>query len=217
MDPAAAMQAMVDALGQVGTVLQGLVTQVQQQHQPPPPPPPAVIFNRSPLGATAPGELIDYGSKDGKKFHSMATRPLFPKDEYFDVEPDKFRTFMGLLANRAKDLGFITPGGICLVPPDAAHPNVGVPINTVEDFGRATLDQIRDWETTFLDATAGAQGRRSQDSKILYDMLMASLSTQGTTRIEIWKHQYSIPVGTNNDDQGLGWLSSQSHRSRELP
>ena len=127
---------------------------------------------------------------------------------------------MTLLATRCKDLGFTTPGGIFLVPPDAANPQVDARINTVEDFGRATLDQIREWETTFLDATAGAQGRLAQDSKILYDMLMASLSTQGTTRIEIWKHQYSIPHWYQQRRLRLdsdGCLLKVIIRPRELP
>ena len=157
-----------------------------------------MVFNRSPLGSAQPGALINYGTKEGIKFHSMATRALFPKDEYFDVEPSQFNTFMTLLASRCKDLGFTTQGGICMVPPDAANPQNGEPINIVEDFGRATMEQIRQWETTFLDANAGALGRHAQDSKILYDMIMNSLSTQGTARIEIWKHQFCFAVGANN-------------------
>jgi len=60
------------------------------------------------------------------------------------------------------------------------------------------MEQMRAWETTFLAADAGADGRRAQESKMLYDMLMNSLSTQGTTRIELWKHQCSIAAGPNN-------------------
>ena len=207
-----AMQGIMDALGQVNTVLQGLqtagaglvttvqalATQVQQQHQAPPqlPPPAPVIFAIAPLAHTPQGQLLDYGTKEGIKIHSTATRPLFPDDEYFDVDAEEFRSFMTYLNQRCKDLGFTeAPGGICLVPPDAAHPNVGDRINTVEDFGRATLAQIEAWERTFLAATAGAQGRLAQDSKILYDLLWASLSAKGTARIEIWRHQYSFEVG----------------------
>jgi len=190
----AALQQMVQQLVQP---LTQAVRALQEQHQPPPPPPP-VVFNRSPLGAVEPGDLINYRTKEGIKFHSMATRPLFPKDEYFDVEPNKFNTFMTLLAIRCKDLGFTTPGGICMVPPDAANPLNGEPINIVEAFGRASLDQIHQWETTFLSANAGALGQHAQDSKILYDLLMNSLSTQGTARIEIWKNQYCFAVGPNN-------------------
>ena len=202
MDPAAMQAALQQMVQQVVQPLAQAVQQqlqaLQNQHQPPPPPPP-VVFNRSPLGSAQPGDLINYGTKEGIKFHSMATRALFPKDEYFDVEPNQFNTFMTLLASRCKDLGFTTQGGICMVPPDAANPLNGEPINIVEDFGRANLDQIRQWETTFLNANAGAPGRHAQDSKILYDMLMNSLSTRGTARIEIWKHQYCFAVGPNND------------------
>ena len=196
MDPAQA-NALTAALQNLGTLVQGLVQQVQQQHQPPPPPA-QVAFHRSPLGTALPNQLIDYSTKEGKKFHSLATRPLFPKDEYFDVEPDKFPTFMTLLMGRCKDLGFTATGGMCMVPPDAANPQDGDPINTVEDFGRASMEQIRAWETTFLADDAGAQGRLAQDSKILYDLCMNSMSTQGLARIKIWKHQYCIPVGNNN-------------------
>lgn len=181
---------MAEALAQVlqatNQLLQDFIQQAQAQHQPPPPVVPPV-FNLTPLGSTTPGHFIDYSTKDGRKFYSLATRPIFPKDEYFDVEPNKFRTFMTLLAGRCKDLGFTTDGGFCLVPPDATQPNVGERINTVEDFGRASMEQIRAWETTFLASTAGANGQYAQDSKMLYDMLMNSLPVQGTARIEIWK------------------------------
>jgi len=179
------------ALQQLGDLVEGLVHQVH-------PPAGQAVFNRSPLGATTPGEPINYSTKEGKKFHSLATKSLFPKDEYFDVEPSKFRTFMTFLSGRTKDLGFTSAGGICMVPPNAGTPNIGERINTVEDFGRASMEQIKAWEITFLAATAGADGRKAQDSKILYDMLMNSLSTQGTSRIEIWKHQYCFKVGDND-------------------
>ena len=179
------------ALQQLGDLVEGLVHQVH-------PPAGQAVFNRSPLGATTPGEPINYSTKEGKKFHSLATKSLFPKDEYFDVEPSKFRTFMTFLSGRTKDLGFTSAGGICMVPPNAGTPNIGERINTVEDFGRASMEQIKAWEITFLAATAGADGRNAQDSKMLYDMLMNSLSTQGTSRIEIWKHQCCFKVGDND-------------------
>ena len=198
------MDALAQVLQAMNQLLQDLAQQVQAQNQPPPQAAPPAAFNLTPLGATPQGQLIEYTSKEGKKFYSMATRPLFPKDEHFDVEPNKFRTFMTLLAGRCKDLGFTGAVGICMVPPDAAQPDVGERINTVEDFGRASMEQIRAWETMFLAADAGANGRRAQESKMLCDTLMNSLSTQGTARIELWKHQCSIAAGPNNVACDLG-------------
>jgi len=195
-------QALANALNGLGQLLPGLVNQVQQLQQQvqagvaaaPLQQPLPLIFHRSPLGSGPSSDPTDCSAKEGKKFHSMATLPLFGNNQTFDVEPSKFRTFVTKLAARCKDLGCMATGGLCMVPPDAAHPLQGVPINSVEDFGRVKLDQIRAWETTFVAAAAGPLGRLAQNSKVSFDALVNSLSTSGLARIEIWRHQCHIVI-----------------------
>jgi hypothetical protein len=43
----------------------------------------------------------------------------------------------------------------------------------------------------------------SQNSKILFDMLMASLSTTGLIRVQTWKGDYTVTIGGVSYDCGL--------------
>ena len=206
--PHAPNAAVVQAINNATTAFQQLTQSVQAlpgqiaNAMPQPVQQPPVVFNRSPLGAGPANQIINYETKEGRKFHERATRSLFPQGELYGIEPSEFKTLMTRLAERAKDLGFTVIGGLCMIPPDPQHPLQGPHLNSVEDYGRTTLDQIRAWEETFLGANAGQQGRLAQDSKILYDLLMASLSSQGLARIDIWKHQYVIMVGGEPRESG---------------
>jgi hypothetical protein len=110
------------------------------------------------------------------------------------VEPDKFRTLMSLLAARAKDLGFLNANGIAMVPTDLANPANGDIIDSINDYGTASMDQITEWERTFV----ATNTRRAQDSKILFQILLGSLSVDGITRVETWKEQYMLTIVVNN-------------------
>jgi hypothetical protein len=142
-------------------------------------------FLLSPLETSAAG-VIDYSTKDGKKLHERATKPLFGKDDLFDVEPSRFDAFMHKLATRAKDLGWTTANRIGQVPADAAQPNANT-VNIFEDYGTRTLEQVQAFERTYL----ATQTRAAQDSKLLFDLLMDSISTTGYSRISIWREQYA--------------------------
>ena len=104
---ATAVTNQTQVIQQLGQALQNAQQpQQQQQLQPQQQPPPA--FHRSPLTAV-PAGIYDYTSKDGKKHYEQATAPLFGKEDKYDVEPDKFKTFMEKLKGRAKDIGLIDP------------------------------------------------------------------------------------------------------------
>ena len=148
-------------------------------------------FHQTPFNAMGNG-VIDYSTKEGKKFHERATAPILPKDEKFDVEPNKFPIFMHRLAVRAKDLGMTTAGTIGMVPADAAQAAADL-ANIFEDYGSRTYEQVLGYEQTYR----ALQERQAQDSKILFDMLMSSVSTQGLERVSIWKEQYVITINNN--------------------
>jgi hypothetical protein len=155
------------------------------------PPPPVVPvagpFLRTPLGVGV-ASVIDYGIKDKQKLYKEATKSLFDTGSKFDVEPSNFQTFINLLHVRARDLGMMEPGSNMMVPPDPSNPAVGVPINSILDYGRTTMEQVRAWEETFI----AGNNRNSQNSKILHTMLMESLSTTGMQCVQVWKDQYSL-------------------------
>ena len=144
-------------------------------------------FLRTPLrsGIT---DVMDFSSKDGRKYYEQATKSLFDSGNKFDVEPSSFQTFINLLHVRCRDLGMLEPGMNMMMPLG------GTMINTITDYGRTTLEQVTAWESSFI----SLPNRQSQNSKMLYDMLMNSLSTQGIQRIQVWQHQYHLA----NEDSG---------------
>ena len=157
------------------------------------PPPQGAAFTRSPLSFG--NDPIDYNTKAGAKYHERATKPLMPKGSPFGVEPNALGTFMNRLADRAKDMGWLRAGRIGMVPQDTAIQNSPT-VNIFENYGSRTLEQITAYERTIV----ATETRNSQDSKLLYDILMGSLSVEGQQRIANHKTSYVlvIAVGANN-------------------
>ena len=91
-------------------------------------------FSCSPLQAHQ-GNVLDYTSRDIHKYYELATKPLYPDAEKFQVEPDKFQTFINLLFQRLMDLGMFGNNRNCMIPLDPLNPGNGIPINMVSDYG----------------------------------------------------------------------------------
>jgi hypothetical protein len=178
-------QALMTALTSANASLQQIAARLAPPVVPPAPP---VPFHRTPLSATGTANVINYTEKDKQKLFKEATKSLFDTGSKFGVEPGDFQTFINLLHIRARDLGMLEPGGNMLVPIDPANPHVGTPINSILDYGRTTLEQVTNWERTFI----ALDTRASQDSKMMFEILSNSLSTTGLKRIQVWKNQYSI-------------------------
>ena len=154
-------------------------------------PPGGNPFIRTPLQART-DQTLDFHQKEGRKYYENATRSLFSSSEdKFDVEPSKFQLFITLLLNRAKDLGMLdspTTHGNAMLPKDPRNPTDDGAINIIKDYGRAQLEDITKWEKEILNQ----ESRMSQNSKILFDLLMNSLTAKGAQRIQIWRSQYTV-------------------------
>jgi hypothetical protein len=98
------------------------------------------IFHRGPLSAVGVG-VIDYQTKHGHKHHEIATSSLMDKNK-FDVEPEKFTTFMHKLAARAKDLGFMGKDGLAMIPENLNNANSNK-VNIFEGYGACSYEQIK--------------------------------------------------------------------------
>ena len=70
----------------------------------------------------------------------------------------------------------------------------------------ATMERIRAWEETFIAQNKGANGCHAQDTKLLFYILMNTLSTQTVERVTIWKEQWIIKVGGVQYESGEGLL-----------
>ena len=147
----------------------------------------AGTFSHSPLQARQ-GNVLDYTSRDIRKYYELATKPLFPDAEKFQVEPDKFQTFINLLFQQLMDLGMFGNNGNCMIPYDPLNLGNGVPINMVSDYGRVTLEQVTAWVLTFIHGN----NRNSQNSKLLFDLLTNSISIEGLQRVQLWRNHYEL-------------------------
>lgn len=174
------------AMGQAATQAANAAMAAAQQPQPNQPIPPVVNpvvpFIRSPLASQV-GTVMDLNSKEGRKQYKDATVSLFPATEKFDIEPNKFQTFIDLLHLRTKTLGMLVQGANAMVPTA-----VGPPIDSIADYGRTTMAEVVAWETTFINTPT----RNSQNSQMLFDLIVNSLSTQGFQRVSVWKDQFKI-------------------------
>lgn len=90
---------------------------------------------------------------------------------------------MNLLFQRLKDLGMFTMGMNCMIPTTWSEG-----VNMVSDYGRVMMEQVLDYVCTWI----AGENRRSQNSKILFDLLTNSLSMEGLQRIQLWRSQYEI-------------------------
>ena len=158
-------QAIIDLVTNGITQLQNAITMAITNTTAPPP---AGPFLRTPLQAKV-NDTIDFNSKEGRWYHEMATKSLFPDGEKFDVEPAKFQTFMNLLFTRLRDLGMFQLNKNCMIP------IAGIQINMVTDYGCVTLADVTAHVATFITTNT----RNSQNSKILFDLLTNSCSTEG--------------------------------------
>ncbi len=183
---AAALAPVMQQMGGLAQQLTDALNAIQQQQAAAAAP--AVNFHRTPMGAIA--GIIDYESKEGKKHYGMVTAPLYIDDELFDVEPEGLHMFIGKLEDRAKDAGFTDDDGICMVPVDIQNPLNPPFTNIIRDYGTMTLEHLQEYEATYIHL----EGRPAQDTKMLYDTLMKSLSKVGRERITIWRAQYTITI-----------------------
>jgi hypothetical protein len=193
-DPIAALAAVLQpTIAQMGA-LANQITAALAAIGPPPPPagggPLPIPFHLTPMEAI--GGIIDYTTKDGKKHHSLVTRPLFSNDDLFDVEPDGLHSFVDGLSDRCVDANLMDEtDGICMVPQTLALPFGPPYTDIIRQHGTMNLEYLQQYEATYIHLPT----RRAQDTKLLYDLQMNSLTKKGKERIAIWRSQFTITVG----------------------
>ena len=154
-----------------------------RQLRPPEVPPPAPTFALSPALATR--GIIDYSSRAGEKIYSSATKEL--DTTKYDGEAQGLIAFLELLEERATNFGWDT--SIMMVPDGNGNPT-----NLLTEYGTLTVEQVRAHEESYLNT----QTRNAQDSNLLYECIMNSISTECKAKLTIWKKEYkcdNLPSG----------------------
>ena len=93
LNNAEAMQETAEALQDLGNAIQLMEDNNQNPYFTPGGRGRTPTFHQAPFSAMGSG-VIDYLTKEGRKFHEKATMPILPKDEKFDAEPNRFSIFM---------------------------------------------------------------------------------------------------------------------------
>jgi len=139
--------------------------------------------------ALTPGTAIKgtlkYGIKSHFYIYSGATEKL--EEELYDCSPDGFFQFIKSLKERANEFGWTKhPSGIMWVEPKPGEE----PINILDHYGSISLERIQQHELTYFDKDE--VDRQSQDDRMLYECIMASLSPTGKSKINMHSNEYML-------------------------
>jgi hypothetical protein len=143
--------------------------------------PPAVQFAITP--ALAITGLLDYTKGDHVKIFRGAIKAV--SDEPFNCEAEGLYQFLKDVLDRADEMGWTQ--GILKVnnQDDDVDPKVD---NLIDNYGTLTLEEVVESEAQYIEE----QGRKAQDTYMLYKCLMASLTTDARKKVSIWSDQYRI-------------------------
>ena len=144
-----------------------------------------VIPNFALTPAIAVVGIIDYNTNVGRKLYESATAKV--AEELYDCKPDGLYQFLQSLSDRARAFGWDNEiDGILQIPEDADDP-MSDTMSLIDNYGVITLEQIRRWEGKYVHL----QVRPAQDTWMLYQCLMNSISKEGKDKVTIWKNQYT--------------------------
>ena len=140
---------------------------------PPPvnPAPPAPVFT---LGPGEDNTILDWSIPANTKLYYKAIAAL---DNKFDGTLEKFIAFLASITSRARQFGW---NSILTIP---------VAMDTRElqsDYGRISMAEINGHAATYT----GTQTRAAQNSEMLYDFLMNSVTTEFTTKLVLYQEEF---------------------------
>jgi hypothetical protein len=158
----------------------------------------AVPFALAP--ALANDGILDYTTAEGAKLYRAAIEAL-PGDP-FNCEPHGIKVFLATLEDRASRTGW---NNILMIPQDADEPDQEL-TSLLHNYGRLTLQQVRDHATTYIDQEV----RMAQDSAQLYHCLMNSLTKEARAKVMIWRRDYTI-LGFTSGPALLKVIIRESH------
>ena len=136
---------------------------------------PNPTFTLSPALATR--GIIDYNTRSGERIYASATKELDVNK--YDGEAQGLMAFLELLEDRAMNFGWDV--SIMMIPIEGQAPK-----NLLTEYGTITLEQIRLHEESYL----ATQTREAQDSNLLYECIMNSISVECKAKLTIWKQEY---------------------------
>ena len=129
--------------------------------------------------------VIDYTTPEGRNIYKYGTSRL--TEGLFDCHADGLHTFLNAVDARGKEYGWSDDvTGILYIPTDPAAP---FDLHyLVERYGTITLQQIRNFDETYINLPV----RAAQDNQMLFKALFESLSKEGRDKVTLWKEEYHV-------------------------
>jgi len=137
-----------------------------------------IKFARTP-GEASKGHIIDFGTPEGNKFYKEATKPL---DSLHDLSATNLRDFIGLLEHRAEVYDWTTINEF-----EDPEDNERI-LSLFTDYGLLTLRYIQ----KFAKGYEGKTNRATQDSQMMADCIIRSLTVQARQTVTLYKQEYTI-------------------------
>jgi hypothetical protein len=142
----------------------------------------AVAFALTPAAAIK--GVLDFSDPNNIKLYKQAVMKLHTT--LFDVEASTLNSFLASLSDRANTFDW---DHILNIPIDINSTVTPKPTKSLlTEYGQITLKQVVDHVETY----SGQQGRQAQDSKMLYECIMASLSVKGRNKINVFRKDYTV-------------------------
>jgi hypothetical protein len=154
-----------------------------------------VVFALTP--ATHIVGLLNFAKSEHHKIYKSGIAAI---NTTYDCDPDGLFQFLGEIRNRANQMGWME--GILNIDLAAPEDDDEEISNLIENYGTITLDQVRSWETRYI----ATPSRAAQDTYMLYQCLMSSLTPEAKKKIMIWSDQYAIEVAGTKYDSGVALL-----------
>jgi hypothetical protein len=156
-----------------------------------------------PVFALAPAQAIegplDYSLSEHHMIYKSGIRPV--SDDSFSCDADKLFQFLREVQDRAIDVGWMDGILNINMNPEEDGGNAEEE-NLLENYGTVALEQVLASEKTYI----AEQERKAQDTYMLYQCLMSSLSGEAKKKVMIWSDQYQVEVDGARFNSGVALL-----------
>ena len=130
---------------------------------------------------------LNFKNKGDHKVFLEGAKPLYGGEKKFDGTPGNMTHFLNLLRERAEWYGWNKePNGILNIPKDIDKPENGTDM-LLDAYGTIEFSQVVAWEDTYL----RKKGRQAQDSAMLYQCLMASMTDEFQNKALLYRDKFN--------------------------
>ena len=125
--------------------------------------------------------VLDFTDKNAKKIYDKAVKSLYPSDDLYQCEPAKMFSLLKSLKNKANEFGWDNEQtGILHIPEDPSNPMSDTKY-LPNEYGQIHIETITKFEKSYL----GRPVRPAQDSYMLYQCLLNSLSKEAKIKVQV--------------------------------